>query len=277
MAASDPTQQFWRDPALPYVDSRRACHSRACYRPHSHPTYSIGAVDEGASVFTGAPDGPMRLAPGTLVFVPAARVHACNPSPGLAWSYQMLHLDADWLRSVRHERPGMDTRGEPQEADEPVRIVNDPALYARFTRLNALLFSQADARGKEEALIAFLGDADTSRARQVDTPAMPAGLAEQLRPVLDALRRDYTGQLPLDALARLAGMSRYQLIRAVRVATGMTPHAWQLNERVNAARRRLRAGDGIARVAHDLGFADQAHLQRVFKAHAAVTPGQFRA
>ena len=71
MAASDPTQQFLRDPALPHVESRRACHSRACYRPHSHPTYSIGAVDEGASVFTGAPDGPVRLAPGTLVFLPA--------------------------------------------------------------------------------------------------------------------------------------------------------------------------------------------------------------
>jgi hypothetical protein len=44
------TVQFWRDPAMPCAESRRACRSRACYRPHSHPTFSIGAVDEGASV-----------------------------------------------------------------------------------------------------------------------------------------------------------------------------------------------------------------------------------
>ena len=40
------TVQFWSDPAMPCAESRRACRSRACYRPHSHPTFSIGAVDD---------------------------------------------------------------------------------------------------------------------------------------------------------------------------------------------------------------------------------------
>lgn len=106
MSASDSTQAFWRDPAMPFAESRRACQSRACYRPHHHPTFSIGAVDAGQSVFSGAEAGPVSLFPGTLVFVPAARVHACNPLPGKAWSYQMLHLDADWLRGVRQEYAG---------------------------------------------------------------------------------------------------------------------------------------------------------------------------
>lgn len=86
--------EFWRDAALPYVESRRACNSRICYQEHSHPTYSIGAVDGGGSVFTGAPGGPVQLAPGSVVFVPAHRSHACNPLPDQSWSYQMLHLDA---------------------------------------------------------------------------------------------------------------------------------------------------------------------------------------
>jgi AraC-like DNA-binding protein len=29
-------------------------------------------------------------------------------------------------------------------------------------------------------------------------------------------------------------------------------------------------------MAHELGFADQAHFQRVFKKHLAATPGQYR-
>lgn len=48
------SQRFWRDPRMPHVESRRASHSRACYKPHSHPTFSIGAVDAGSSVFSGA-------------------------------------------------------------------------------------------------------------------------------------------------------------------------------------------------------------------------------
>ncbi len=36
---------------MPYVETRRACASRACYKAHSHPTFSIGAVDQGNSIF----------------------------------------------------------------------------------------------------------------------------------------------------------------------------------------------------------------------------------
>ncbi|XAH22101.1 AraC family transcriptional regulator [Xylophilus sp. GW821-FHT01B05] len=274
------TTQFWRDPALPYAESRRACHSRACYKPHSHPTFSIGAVDRGCSLFTGASESPVLLRAGTLVFVPAARVHACNPVPDSAWSYQMLHLDAQWLQAVRQEYAMAEAR---RDDDEPARVVAAPAIYAKFCRLNAGLFSDADPQDKEAALIEFIGDCDREQSAQwaqwadIDTPPRSPGLSKRLAPALELLRGEPTANAPLERLARLVGMSRYQLIRAFRSATGFTPHAWQLNQRVNLARERMRAGDGIADVAHDLGFADQAHFQRVFKAHAGVTPGCFRA
>src|SRR5690606_38595892 len=75
----------------------------------------------------------------------------------------------------------------------------------------------------------------------------------------------------LSELAALARMSRYQLIRTFRTATGMTPHAWQLNQRVNLARERIRKGAAIAEVALQLGFADQSEFQRMFKVHTGVT------
>ncbi|MCC4596657.1 AraC family transcriptional regulator [Xanthomonas campestris pv. phormiicola] len=257
---------------MPFVDSRRACDSRACYRPHHHPTFSIGAVDRGSSVFTGAAAGPLRLRPGTVVWVPAARVHACNPARGATWSYQMLHLDADWLRRVRQE----DTDSALLEA-EPVRITTDPARYARFCRLNALLFSDADRCDKEAELIEFIGDCDIAHGLRIDAPSAPTRLLERLRPALECLRATPAAGMALGALAHLAGMSRYQLIRAFRTVTGLTPHAWQLNQRINLGRHLIRDGAGIADVAQRLGFADQAHFQRVFKAHVGVSPGRFRA
>ncbi|MDQ7989399.1 MAG: AraC family transcriptional regulator [Candidatus Dactylopiibacterium sp.] len=262
---------FWRDPALPFAESRRACHSRACYKPHHHPAFSIGAVDAGRSVFTGAADGPVVLTPGTLVFVPAARVHACNPAPGVAWSYQMLHLEAAWLQGVRQEYAcaGFD-------ADEPVRIVTDPLAYAGFCQLNALLFRAAEPGDKEAALIEFIGDCDLRQGVSLEAPRTPARLAAQIGPALALLRDEPAVAAPLSHLAQLAGLSRYQLIRAFRAVTGMPPHAWQLNHRINLARAALRAGAPLADLAQRLGFADQAHFQRVFKAHAGVTPGRFR-
>jgi AraC-like DNA-binding protein len=203
--------------------------------------------------------------------MPAERVHACNPVPDTAWSYQMLHLDEGWLRAVRQEY-AIDAID-----DEPVRIVTAPTIYTRFCRLNALLFSEANARDKETALIEFIGDCDTEQGLRIEAPSVPSHLAEQIQPALDSLRAAPADGIALSQLARLAGMSRYQLIRAFRTVTGMTPHAWQLNLRINLARERMRQGDSLSDVAQHLGFADQAHFQRVFKSHAGVTPGRFRA
>lgn len=268
---NNPAPVFWRDPALPFVESRRACHSRACYRPHHHPTFSIGAVDCGTSVFTGAADGPIALHAGTLVFVPATRVHACNPTPGTAWSYQMLHLDTAWLAAIRQEYAGT----APTKT-ESVRIVTDRASHLRFCRLNALLFSHAPPHDKEAALIEFIGDCDAEQGMRVEIPCVPSHLAEQIRPALDCLLATPSTHIALHELAYLTSMSRYQVIRAFRTVTGMTPHAWQMNQRVNLARERIREGDAFSDVAYHLGFSDQAHFQRVFKAHVGTTPGRFR-
>ena len=263
------SSEIWHDPALPYVESRRACHSRACYKAHSHPTFSIGAVDAGASHFTGAAEGRVRLMPGTLVLVPAQRVHACNPVTGQAWSYQMLHLDANWLRSLRLES-GVGA-GEP---GAPARIVRSKAMYRQFCALNALLFSGARLIEKEAALVAFIGDHDFSAHPQLmPAPALRPSLLREL--ITQAEAHDLAG-VNLELLARQAGMGRYQLIRAFAAATGMTPHAYLLNARVNQARQLLRQGQALADIAYTLGFADQAHFQRVFKAHAGVTPGLYR-
>jgi AraC-like DNA-binding protein len=269
----DTISEFWRDPAMPYAESRRACHSRACYKPHSHPTFSIGAVDQGVSRFTGAISGPVTLHVGTIVFVPASHVHACNPEPDTAWSYQMLHLDAAWLHAVRQEYAQEDVNCWDRE---PARIVAEPTVYARFCRLNMLLFSQASPHDKEAALIEFMGECDTAQGLRLDIQTISPRLSEQIQPVLGFLRDEAAINTGLSDLARLAGISRYQLIRAFRATTGMTPHAWQLNQRVNLAREWIREGERIAEVAYRLGFADQAHFQRVFKAHTGITPGRFR-
>ena len=261
--------EIWHDPALPHVESRRACHSRACYKAHSHPTFSIGAVDAGSSRFTGAGEGEVRLTPGTLVLVPAQRVHACNPEPGQAWSYQMLHLDADWLRDLRLESGIIAS-----EPEAPARISRSRVLYRQFCALNALLFSPAAPIEKDAALVTFIGDHDFSGHPALQpAPPLPPSILRELVACADD---NGLATLSLDRLAQQAQLGRYQLIRAFNAATGMTPHAYLLNTRVNKARQLLRQGHGLAEVAYRLGFADQSHFQRVFKAHAGVTPGTYR-
>lgn len=184
----------------------------------------------------------------------------------------MLHLDAQWWQTIRHEA-ALPLGRFP--TDEPIRVSRTRADYVRFCRLNSLLFSEAGIHEKEAALIEFIGDCGVGDGARAIRSSNDAVSQERIRPVLDALR-DAQADASLSELAELARMSRYQLIRAFRNATGFTPHAWQLNQRINRARECLQAGKDLARIAHDLGFSDQSHFQRVFKAHTGVTPGSYR-
>ena len=264
-----PKAEFWREDALPFLESRRACRTVSCYKPHAHDAVSIGAVDEGHSIFTGASDGPVRLRAKSLVVIPAYRVHACNPVEG-RWSYQMLHVDSRWLAESLPELAAAADRPA-----RPARVVTETGRYAAFCRLNEVLFSATDPREKEELLVTVLDDILTAPAHLIAGSAT-GGSGRTIAPILERLRTS-TMQVSLGDLAVDTGLSRFQLVRRFRAATGLPPIAWQINERVIAARSRLRAGDDLAEVANDLGFADQSHFHRVFRSHTGVTPGDYRA
>jgi AraC-like DNA-binding protein len=75
----------------------------------------------------------------------------------------------------------------------------------------------------------------------------------------------------------LAGLSTKRMIALFRAEVGMTPKAYARVRRFQAALRRLRAGAARgAGIAADVGYFDQAHFVREFRAFAAMTPMQYQ-
>ena len=96
-----------------------------------------------------------------------------------------------------------------------------------------------------------------------------------LWPAWQLLQADTNVRTSVQAMATACHMSASQFIRRFTVAHGMTPGHFMRNQRVNRAREMIGQGSHLADVAHATGFADQAHLQRMFKAHHAITPGRY--
>lgn len=82
---------------------------------------------------------------------------------------------------------------------------------------------------------------------------------------------------PMEALAGSAGVHPSHLSRAFRRWFGASPGECLREERLRRAAHRLRGShDSISRIAHDLGFADHAHLTRLYKRRFGITPSDFR-
>lgn len=91
--------------------------------------------------------------------------------------------------------------------------------------------------------------------------------------LLAALREDSS----IADIAEACGLSRSYFIKAFRQTVGTTPHRWLLEQRVQKAQELLRVpGRSITDVALLCGFADQAHMTRVFTSLVGVSPGAWR-
>jgi AraC-like DNA-binding protein len=104
------------------------------------------------------------------------------------------------------------------------------------------------------------------------------GLAPwQLRRVTDFMREHASHDLVLEDLSALVDLSPKHFARAFRQSTGLPPHRWMVNQRIERARELLALGEAsIAEIALACGFADQSHFTVAFRKATGVTPGAFR-
>lgn len=81
----------------------------------------------------------------------------------------------------------------------------------------------------------------------------------------------------LSDLARSLAVSPHHLSRVFRALQGTTISRYRMRLRARAALERLAGGErNLARLAADLGFADQSHLCRVVRAETGRTPSSLR-
>lgn len=276
MMYSDTTVEFWSDPQMPYVETRRACQSRICYKSHSHPTFSIGAVDCGISRFSSYFAQDQQIQAGSLVIIPAEIEHSCNPLENEVWSYQMMHLDAHWVVQLFSELVEDIEQLYPQHV--PVlkpQIIHHSDAYQSFTQLNQVLFdSSSSISFKQQKLVEVLSEILLSHF-ELDLLKQSDYFQKYLSRMIALIERSQH-ILSLDELSQAVGISRYAIIRLFKNNFGLTPHAYQLNQKINTARHLLKSGQTIVQIAHALGFNDQSHFHHVFKSHTGITPKQFQ-
>lgn len=266
------TPHFWRDPRLPFIEARAIEDGRQLsYGRHAHAVFSIGAVTAGQSWYLHE-DKRLRIAQGTVVLMNPDAVHACNPIEDQPWSYVMFYVDAAWFGGIQQACEGRaNSRFRPLV---PV-LSHEAGLFRGLIALYAdLLAPDLDLLDKHEAALKFFMQVHYTLSGAAPRMTKASPRVERAAAFIDA---HYRSSLTLADICHAANLSEGYLIRAFEQRFHLTPHAYLVNRRIQHAQARLREGAAIADCAQEAGFADQAHLQRAFKRHLAVTPGRYRA
>lgn len=172
------------------------------------------------------------------------------------------------------------TMGEPGHRGLPFfrhPVIDAPDVVQRFVGLHAALSggSPASALEQDVRLIGLLTDlVERYAGVRVARPRRPAHRA--VRRAQEYLHAHYTGNVRLAELAQVSDLSPYHLTRLFTASVGVPPHAYQVQLRVDHAKRVLLGGRwGVSDAAHEAGFFDLSHFSRHFKRHVGVSPGVY--
>ena len=195
--------------------------------------------------------------------LPPYVVHDGRPATSDGYRKRVLYLEADALPEqligAAVDRPQFP----------------DPSLRQEVARLHDALACIDDVLDAELRTHVLVGRLRMSLgAGAAPEPEPPKDLAEAVRAYLDL--RAFESVTLADASIEL-GASPTQIARAFNAAFRITPHAYVIGRRLDAARTRILEGRSLADVAAEVGFYDQSHLTRSFKRFLSVTPGAFGA
>ncbi|MCA9635298.1 MAG: helix-turn-helix domain-containing protein, partial [Myxococcales bacterium] len=96
----------------------------------------------------------------------------------------------------------------------------------------------------------------------------------RIRRVVDHLHQREAAT-DLDALAAVAGLSKFHFIRHFAAEIGMTPAAYLRTLRISEAARELRRGASIEAAAAGAGFTNMTSFGRAFRSIVGTTPRRY--
>lgn len=265
---------LWRDSQLHGgMEILQATCYEHSYPPHFHDEFVIAAFARGAQRTRVCRENGIAAA-GSVMIIAPGEVHtgeAVQRDEG--WDYCAFYPGESLLNEVA--QTVLSGKGEVNFGTQGIR--HDPVMARRMLQAASVIKQSPDPLEKEcvmyqilNLLVGHYGERTVRGSRQ-------GFVRTEIRYAIDFLHCAYTRSLSVKEIAQVAGLSEFYFMRTFQKMTGLSVHQYLTQIRLVRAKALLAKGVGAAQVASDIGFFDQSHLIKHFRAHFGTTPGLFAA
>lgn len=250
--------------ALQRLTARFGGHA---YDLHRHETYAVGLTLWGAQSFHYR--GTLQTSrDGQVMIIHPDESHDGHAGVDQGFAYRMLYVDPASVSAA------LDGASPPFV---PAVVSEDPDLagllgeaFADFPKALEPLAADAVVERLADRLAAR-GDGHTKVRRTAPTARRAMARAREF------LAAEAHRTVASEELEKITGLDRFALARHFRLASGTSPHRFQVGRRLARARALIARGTPLSETAAATGFADQSHLTRHFVARFGLTPGRWAA
>lgn len=250
----------------PEVELKDAAFKGINFPNHFHETYSIALINGGFEKITlGGKD--LTVCKDIIVVINEGEVHANGFYDTDEWSYQTINISPDLLRFFAF-RNALNISLSPRFK----HIIEDPELVDLIRSLK-----KYDVTGKIAAIEQII--CRLIRYHRFEIPPKNFSYPEMKNVIMEMrylIRRDLNQPLNLFMFSKLFGKSTYQILRAFKSYTGLTPGQFKNLNRINKAKSLIKQGCSLTEVAMECGYYDQSHFIHSFNQLVGVRPGTYK-
>lgn len=247
-----------------------ATYTNQCFSRHVHEDYCIGVIESGAQRFY-AHGKDNTAARNSVILVNADQVHDGSTASEGGWAYQAMY-PSEKLFFELCEDAGLGSRSSPWFAEA---VVYDHQLADALRVFFYFAKQSKQALARDVALMSATSLLISRHARQRPNFTGISKNKKAVETVCEYLREHFNENVTLSKLAHLTNLNQSYLNRLFKSHTGLPPHAWQNQIRLQQSRRMIRNGCSILETATECGFSDQSHLNRHFRRSYGSTPGNY--
>ena len=98
-----------------------------------------------------------------------------------------------------------------------------------------------------------------------------------LKQAIEYMNVNLGENVSLSEMAAILHISQYHFCRLFKQSTGMSPHRYLMQQRLDRAKQRLKQPElTVTDIALECGFANQSHFAKYFRRYTGVSPTQYR-